>query len=137
MKIIIDDLINVLEREIMTGIKTRITLYKNLNNFQHADKPKKDKRSKGDRKKGTLTLPDEENIAVDYEESEDAGTEGVIQKRPLESVKEPDEKMGDAEIDEFDPKLNKLTEADLRLPYGEVTLEEYLADANLDESMET
>ena len=118
----------------MTGIKTRITLYKNLNNFQHADKPKKGKgKGKGERKKETLTLPDEENIAVDYEEHEDAGTE-VIQKRPLDSVKEPDEIMGDAEIDEFDPKL---TEADLRLPYGEVTLEEYLADANLDESMET
>ena len=62
----------------MTGIKTRITLYKNLNNFQHADKPKKGKKTKGERKKETLTLPDEENIAVDYEDSEDAGTEEVI-----------------------------------------------------------
>ena len=121
----------------ITGIKNPDYIVQNLNNSQHADKPKKDKRSKGDRKKGTLTLPDEENIAVDYEESEDAGTEGVIQKRPLESVKEPDEKMGDADIDEFDPNLNKLTEADLRLPYGEVlTLEEYLTDASLYEKME-
>ena len=101
-------------------------MYKNLNNFQYADKPKKGKKTKGERKKETLTLPDEENIAVDYEE--------VVQMRPLNSVKELDELMGDAEIDEFDPKL---TEADMRQPGGEVTLEEYLTDACLYEKMET
>ena len=53
--------------------------------------------------------------------------------RPLNSAKEPDELMGDAEIDEFDPKF---TEADMRQPGGEVTLEEYLTDACLYEKME-
>ena len=46
---------------------------------------------------------------------------GITHGRPLEPEKNPEERMDDDEVDEFDPNI-RLTEYDLELPMSKVAL---------------